>query len=117
MSDGDDKHFYDHLEGADADASLPQRTPAAVALGMPEGEGVPKVLASGRGLVAEQILQLAFEQGISVREDADLVEVLTALEIDMPIPVEAFAAVAEIMAYVYKANASYAQRAPHQTTD
>jgi flagellar biosynthesis protein len=47
---------------------------------------------------------------VKVREDADLVEVLSKLEVDSPIPVEAFAAVAEILTYVYQANASLKQR-------
>lgn len=69
----------------------------------------PTVVASGRGLVAEQILHLAFAAGVRVREDADLAQVLSALDVDSEIPPEAFAAVAEILAYVYKANGASAQ--------
>lgn len=65
---------------------------------------VPQVLAAGRGNIAEQILQLAFEAGINVREDAALAEMLAAIEVDSPIPSEAFAAVAEILSYIYRAN-------------
>lgn len=75
-----------------------------------ETQRAPVVTASGRGVVAEQILQIAFAQGVKVREDADLVELLEKIELDTPIPLEAFAAVAEILAYVYKANASLKQR-------
>lgn len=83
----------------------------AVALQYDEGEhAAPVITASGRGRVAEQILAIAFAQGIKVREDADLTEILSQFEIDSPIPIEAFAAVAEILAYVYKANASLKQR-------
>jgi len=64
----------------------------------------PEVVASGRGAVAEQILQIAFDEGVKVREDADLAEVLSALDIGEEIPIEAFAAVAEILTYVYRAN-------------
>ena len=79
----------------------------AVAVKYERGTGqAPHIIASGRGAVAEQILQLAFEHGVKVREDADLVEILSRLEIDTPIPLEAFAAVAEILAYVYRANNS-----------
>ncbi|MCH7861928.1 MAG: hypothetical protein IH998_09615, partial [Proteobacteria bacterium] len=45
-----------------------------------------------------------------VREDADLAEILQAMEIDSEIPVAAFAAVAEILAYVYRANRDQAER-------
>jgi len=65
---------------------------------------VPKVVAAGRGRIAEQILQLAFDNGVKVREDGPLAEMLAAIELDSPIPSEAFAAVAEILAYVYRAN-------------
>lgn len=65
---------------------------------------VPQVMAAGRGKIAEQILQIAFENGIRVREDAALAEMLAAIEIDSPIPSEAFAAVAEILSYIYRAN-------------
>jgi flagellar biosynthesis protein len=67
-------------------------------------EGAPRVLATGRGAVAEQILELAFAHGVKVRQDADLARVLTAVDVDSEIPIEAFAAVAEILAYVYRAN-------------
>jgi flagellar biosynthesis protein len=64
----------------------------------------PRIVASGRGDFAEQILQIAFENGVKVREDADLVEILSALDVDSMIPVEVLSAVAEILSYVYRAN-------------
>ena len=70
------------------------------------GDSAPRVTASGQGNVAEQILAIAFERGIKVREDAELVEILSLIEVDSPIPLEAFTAVAEILAYVYQANAA-----------
>lgn len=76
-----------------------------------DNEDAPRVTASGSGNIAEQILQIAFERGIKVREDADLVEILSLVEVDSPIPLEAFAAVAEILAHVYAANATAKQRA------
>ena len=66
---------------------------------------LPRLVASGQGAVAEQILQIAWANDIKVREDADLVEILSAIDIDSEIPVEAIAAVAEILSYVYRANA------------
>jgi flagellar biosynthesis protein len=64
----------------------------------------PRVVASGRGAIAEQIIQLAFAHGIKVREDADLAELLSIIEIDNEIPPEAFLAVSEILIYIYRAN-------------
>ena len=65
---------------------------------------VPEVTAAGRGKIAEQIMELARENGINIREDAALSEMLATIEIDSPIPSEAFMAVAEILSYVYKAS-------------
>jgi flagellar biosynthesis protein len=67
----------------------------------------PRVVATGRGALAERILELAFSTGVKVREDADLAEILAALESDSEIPVAAFAAVAEILSYVYRANSEH----------
>ena len=69
-------------------------------------DSLPKVIASGYGKLAEQILEMAFDKGIKVREDADLAELLATLDLDTPIPSEAIIAVAEILARVYEANAS-----------
>ncbi len=78
----------------------------AVALSDQRKRGArPRVVASGQGGVAEQILQLAWEHNIKVREDADLTEILSAIDVESEIPIEAFAAVAEILSYIYQANA------------
>ncbi len=91
--------------------SKPKPITKAIALKHQRGEGVaPHIVASGKGAVANQIIELAFANGIKVREDADLTELLTKLDVDTPIPLEAYAAVAEILAYVYKANAAAIQR-------
>ena len=86
--------------------SIPETEDAvAVALKqVSEADRAPKVVASGRGIVAEQILEIAFAMGIKVREDADLAQVLSAVNEESEIPVEAFAAVAEILVYLYQAN-------------
>ncbi len=79
-----------------------------------EGEAgrPPKVVAGGRGRIAEQILEIAFANGVRVREDADLAQMLTSIDIESEIPVEAFAAVAEILAFVYEANNARAAPRP-----
>jgi flagellar biosynthesis protein len=68
-------------------------------------DSLPKVIASGYGKLAEQILDMAFEKGIKVRADADLAQLLATLDLDTPIPSEAIVAVAEILAKVYETNA------------
>src|SRR5271155_1723801 len=86
----------------------------AVAIKGEEGnpDSLPKVIASGRGKLAEQILALAFAKGIRVREDADLAELLVKLDLDTPIPSEVIIAVAEILARVYEANARIVGESP-----
>jgi flagellar biosynthesis protein len=89
-----------------------QRTVAVALAETSPDEGAPaRVVAAGRGAVAEQILAIAFAAGVKVREDADLAEVLAAVEVDSEIPIAAFAAVAQILAYVYRANGTGQARA------
>ncbi len=64
----------------------------------------PTVVAKGYGAVAEQILRLAFDNDVKVRTDPDLAQILEVVEVDCEIPVQAFAAVAEILTYVYRMN-------------
>ena len=67
-------------------------------------DDAPKVVAKGKGYVADQILERAKEQQIPVQEDASLVELLGQLTINEKIPEELYQAVAEIFAYVYKVD-------------
>jgi len=88
----------------------------AVALADDGATGGPPLLrASGRGKVAQQILELAFAHDVPVREDADLAEVLAAVDVDSPIPLAALGAVAEILAYVYRANGGTEAHVEEQT--
>ena len=94
-------------ERGEAEQAIPERRrqPVAVALEYDSAtNSAPKVVATGKGFVAQQILDFAFAHGVKVRTDPDLAEVLAAVELDTIIPVEAFMAVAEILAYVYRAN-------------
>lgn len=64
----------------------------------------PAVMASGRGNIAEKIIELARENGIPIKSDPDLVQVLSKLKVGSEIPVELYRAVAEILAFVYSIN-------------
>lgn len=88
------------------------RTAVAIRYQPADENAAPKVVASGRGWIAERILEAAFAHGIKVREDADLAEILAAVDLDEEIPVEAFIAVAEILRYVYAANGTQPPEAP-----
>lgn len=83
-----------------------KRTVAVALQYDPETGKTPTVAASGYGHIAEKILDLAFAAGVKVRQDADLAEILAAIDLDSEIPPEAFAAVAEILSYIYELNAS-----------
>jgi flagellar biosynthesis protein len=59
------------------------------------------VVAAGKGLVAEKILEAAREAGVPLREDAMLMEALATLELDQQIPPQLYRAVAEALAWAY----------------
>lgn len=113
MADRKDEIGAKHTRWTRQDStSTGPRTPIAVALDAKGRDGTtrpksPRVVATGRGPVAEQILAIAFEKGVPVREDADLAQILAAVELDSEIPIDALAAVAEILSYVYRANRTW----------
>lgn len=86
-----------------------QRQPTqAIALKWHPGvEKAPKVTAKGRGSMAEEILRLAHEHGIPIREDADMVQVLSLLEQGDSIPPAIYDAIAEILVFIYWSNQQY----------
>lgn len=65
-------------------------------------DNAPRVIAKGRGHVAEHILATAQKNSVPVYQNKTLVNMLMALEIDREIPPELYKAIAEVMAYVYK---------------
>lgn len=64
----------------------------------------PRVVAKGEGYIAKKIKALAKEYGIPIRQDDDLVELLAQIDVDREIPEELYAAVAEILSWIYRAN-------------
>ncbi|MDF2965964.1 MAG: putative flhb domain protein [Rickettsiaceae bacterium] len=77
----------------------------AVALKYEEGRDIaPKVISTGKGLIADLILELAREKGIPSYQDKELAELLSKIEVDTTIPLEAYNTVAQILAFVYKAS-------------
>ncbi|MSR89088.1 MAG: hypothetical protein EXS67_05500 [Candidatus Margulisbacteria bacterium] len=62
----------------------------------------PKILASGRGSMAEEILRLAEENQIPFYEDKTLVTLLAKLKFDEEIPPQLYTVVAEVLAFVYQ---------------
>ncbi|MEC2076995.1 EscU/YscU/HrcU family type III secretion system export apparatus switch protein [Metabacillus fastidiosus] len=62
----------------------------------------PKVIAKGKGYIAENIIKEATKNNVHIQEDPSLVEVLSKLEIHQQIPEELYEAVAEIFAFIYQ---------------
>ncbi len=88
------------------DRERPKRL-AAAALGYDRGaDNAPRLLARGRGEVAERILERAREHRIPIEEDPDLLQCLASLEVGHEIPVEAYQAVAQILAFLYRKNSA-----------
>lgn len=74
----------------------------AIALAYSQTDAAPRVVAKGKGLIAEQIIARAKEHGIYVHESPDLVALLTQVNIDEHIPAELYMAVAELLAWLYR---------------
>jgi len=87
--------------------SKPARQQLAIALeDDPASDAPQRITATGRGEVAEQIIAIALAAGVRVREDSDLAEILSVLDVDSPVPIEVLGTVSEILSYVYRANAA-----------
>ncbi len=67
----------------------------------PETPGAPRVVAKGRGLIAEQILALAEEHDIHIHQSPELIEVLIRMELGEEIPEALYRAIAEVIAFAY----------------
>ncbi|MCB1935353.1 MAG: EscU/YscU/HrcU family type III secretion system export apparatus switch protein [Nitrosomonas sp.] len=74
----------------------------AVALAYREGQIAPKVVAKGRGLVAQEIMRRAKESGVYVHESSELVALLMHVDLDDRIPPQLYVAVAELLAWLYR---------------
>jgi len=68
-------------------------------------DAAPKLVAAGTGNIADRILELAREAGVPVREDAALADALARLQLDLDIPPELYAAVAEALVWAYSLDA------------
>ena len=81
---------------------MPEKPKRATALRYDrEKDGAPQVVATGSGLIAERIVEIAREQGLPVREDPALAEALARLQLEQEIPPELFVAVAEVLVWAY----------------
>ena len=82
----------------------------AVALAYEVGSRAPKVVAKGRGLIAEEIIRRANESGVFVHQSKELVALLMQVELDKDIPPLLYRVVAELLAWLYQVEARQASR-------
>ncbi len=67
----------------------------------------PKVVAKGKGEVARKIIETAKEAGVHIQEDANLVEILSKIDLGDEIPTELYQTVAEVLSFVYQVNEKF----------
>lgn len=84
----------------------PDPSQKAVALAYRSGDAAPKVVARGRGLIAEEIISRAKEHGVFVHESRELVALLMQVDLDSHIPPALYRAVAELLAWLYRLEAA-----------
>jgi flagellar biosynthesis protein len=86
----------------------PERRPEAVALTYDAVDGAPRVVAKGRGLLADEIIARAREAGVFVHESPELLSLLMQVDMDERIPPELYLAVAELLAWLYRIESAEA---------
>jgi len=84
----------------------------AIALAYAQSDAAPRVVAKGKGFMAEQIIAKAKEHGVYVHESPEMVALLMQVDLDQHIPAELYLAVAELLAWLYKVEKASAQKLP-----
>lgn len=68
----------------------------------PNSDDAPRVVATGRGEIADKILLIAQQNQVPIREDPILAQALSMVDLDAEIPPELYAVVAEVLGWVYR---------------
>ena len=76
----------------------------------PETDVAPKIIATGKGEIAERIIEKAKENDIPIYQDSNLAKTLSALGIGDQIPAEIYGVVAEILIFIGSVDKSYGER-------
>lgn len=84
----------------------PDERAQAIAITYEAGDGAPRVVAKGKGLLAEEIIERAKAAGVFVHESPDLVNLLMQVDLDERIPPQLYIAVAELLAWLYRLEQS-----------
>lgn len=79
----------------------PDTQRAAAAIAYRGGDSAPRIVAKGRGIVAESIIEKAQASGVYVHESRELLALLMQIDLDSHIPPQLYIAVAELLAWLY----------------
>lgn len=74
----------------------------AIALAYAPGDTAPRIVAKGRGLIADEIIRRAHQHGVFVHESPELVTLLMQSNLDERIPPQLYVAIAELLAWIYR---------------
>ncbi|MFZ4539264.1 EscU/YscU/HrcU family type III secretion system export apparatus switch protein [Propionivibrio sp.] len=80
----------------------PLKSAVALAYSQTQTDASPRVVAKGRGVIAQQIISRARENGVYVHESPELVSLLMQIDLDQRIPPQLYIAVAELLAWLYR---------------
>jgi flagellar biosynthesis protein len=93
--------------------ATPDKQRAAAALAYRSGDGAPRVVAKGRGVVADSIIEKARASGVYVHESRELLALLMQIDLDSHIPPQLYIAVAELLAWLYHLEDAGKQASPN----
>jgi flagellar biosynthesis protein len=91
----------------------PDKQRAAAAIAYREGDGAPRVVAKGRGILADSIIDKARASGVYVHESRELLALLMQIDLDSHIPPQLYIVVAELLAWLYHLDAAESQALPN----
>ena len=95
---------------AEADpAAISAERSLAIALAYAPGDTAPRIVAKGRGLIADEIIRRAHQHGVFVHESPELVTLLMQSNLDDRIPPQLYVAIAELLAWIYRLDSNQAE--------
>ena len=94
----------------------PDKQRAAAALAYRGRDSAPRIVAKGRGIVADTIIEKARASGVYVHESRELLALLMQIDLDSHIPPQLYIAVAELLAWLYHLEATDRQDMPNIST-
>ncbi len=90
--------------------ATPEQQRAAVALAYRGGDAAPRVVARGRGFLADAIIERAQASGVYVHESRELLALLMQIDLDSQIPPQLYLAIAELLAWLYRIESGLPDR-------